>query len=96
MVMEFHPSRESAVRHTVQCYKKVLSMLMERGRRGDSSPACIQMYNVMVPDITGEVRHTPGYGLMWNNPGVRHTSDRTLMMNNFGVLSLDGGPIRDD
>ena len=81
MVMEFHPSRESAVRHTVQCYKKVLSMLMERGRHGDPSPACIQIYNVMVSDITGE---------------VRHTSDRTLMMNNFGVLSLDGGPIRDD
>ena len=79
--MELHPSRESIVRHTVQCYKEVLSMLMERGNRGDSSPACIQMYNVMVPGVTGEVRHTP---------------DRTLMLNNFGVLSLDGGPIRDN
>ena len=67
MVMELHPSRESVMRHTVQCYKDVLSMLMERGNRGDSFPTYIQMYNVIVPNATRRVQHT---GLEVDNSGM--------------------------
>ena len=87
LVMELHPSRESVMRRAVQCYRTVLSMLMERGNRGDSFPTCIQMYNVAVPSVTRRVRHTPDADLMVDNFGMFSPNDCSLR-NNWKAMEI--------